>query len=82
MENDYVEIFKRQLDMKQVELGLNNIEFSNYIGMGRSWLPSLRNPNLPDYPLSRPTMGKLYNRLNIDYDLMVAYNKQIKESRK
>lgn len=73
--------FERELNKKQMELELNNTDFANYIGMHRTWVMNLWNQNLPRHPLSKKTMSKLYNRLNIDLELMVEYNKEILKER-
>ena len=82
MEHDYIKDLNQLLEIKQLEMEMGNTEFMEYLGLARSWRNNMRNPNIPDYPLSRKTMSKLYNRLNIDLDLMTNYNKQVKENRK
>ena len=82
MFNDCEYDFEKELNKKQVELELNNTAFANYIGMHRTWVMNLWNKNLPRHPLSKKTMAKLYNRLGISFDTMVAYNKQMLENRK
>lgn len=73
--------FEKQLRLKQFELEMNNSEFAKYIGMHRTWFVNLYNKNIPKHPLSKQTMAKLYNRLGIDFDVMLAYNNQILKGR-
>lgn len=73
--------FESELKHKQVELEMNNTEFANYIGMHRTWVVNMWNDNIQRHPLSKQTMMKLNNRLDIDYDTMLKYNMEIIEDR-
>lgn len=69
--------FEDELLKKQLELEMTTSEFANYIGVHRTWLINLRNPNLPKHKLSKKTIGKLHNRCNISIDILNDYNNKI-----
>ncbi len=73
--------FEKQLRVKQLELEMNNLAFAKYIGMHRTWLINLYNNKITKHPLSKQTMAKLYNRLGIDFNIMLEYNNQIVKDR-
>ena len=73
--------FKEIMKQKKIELSMSNTQFAKYIGKHRSWVVALFNPNAIPRPLRDTTMYLLHDRLDIPFEVMEEYNKEVLESR-
>lgn len=74
--------FPKMLKQKQREKRMSNEAFSKYLEMSRTWLQSIYTTNnkISKHTLSEMAMLTLHEKLDIPYDIMVEYNKYIREA--
>lgn len=73
--------FVELMESKKRELAMSNTQFAEYIGKHRSWVVALFNPKAVQRPLRESTMCLLYEKLDIPFEVMEEYNREVLESR-
>ena len=78
MRTEFYDIMKEKL--RDSELSIT--KFAEQCGMCKATMVDFFSDSTPMRPIRNSTMGRIHKVLDIDYEIMEAHNKAIKENRK